>query len=263
MSKNKEFPNGLANNSGNVGKNIVFSSGGIGSGQLFFDDFDNETAKKINLPGVFVNRSLHHFYEIEDHQDFDKPIKGGIIDFLWEHANPMPKAIRAKWDGSRLVYGSELKSKIKDYFTKQRKLKFEVFADWLPNDDCYVSLDNEVTDKWGDPVAKIRIGNHPHDLKVGNYLIEKAKLILEAMGAKNIEGSASSSPPPNLVAGGCRFGDNPKTSVLDKNCKAHEVSNLYVSDGSFMPTAGSVTQTWTIYANSFRVADKIIAEIEK
>ena len=77
------------------------------------------------------------------------------------------------------------------------------------------------------------------------------------MGANNIRSSVSGAPPPNLQAGGCRFGDDPNTSVLDKNCKAHEVVNLYVTDGSFMPTGGSVTYSWTIYANAFRVAERI------
>ena len=59
------------------------------------------------------------------------------------------------------------------------------------------------------------------------------------------------------MAGGCRFGEDPKKSVLDVDCKIHDVPNVYVTDGSFMPTGGSVTYTWTIYANSFRIADKI------
>ena len=60
------------------------------------------------------------------------------------------------------------------------------------------------------------------------------------------------------VAGGCRFVSDPKSSVLDINCRAHDVENLYITDGSFMPTGGSVPYTWTIYANAFRVADKIL-----
>jgi len=77
------------------------------------------------------------------------------------------------------------------------------------------------------------------------------------MGADNIRSSVSGSPPTNLVAGGCRFGDDISSSVLNADCQAHDVENLYVTDGSFMPTGGSVPYTWTIYANSFRVADII------
>ena len=115
----------------------------------------------------------------------------------------------------------------------------------------FVTLDDKVTDKWGDAVAKVRIGSHAHDITVGEYLAEKGAQVLEKMGAKNISTSVSSYPPTNLMAGGCRFGNDPKTSVLNKYCRAHEVDNLYVTDGSFMPTGGSVPYTYTIYANAF------------
>jgi len=78
------------------------------------------------------------------------------------------------------------------------------------------------------------------------------------MGAKNIYSAISSVPTPNLIAGGCRFGNDPKTSVLNRYCQAHDVSNLFVADASFMPTGGSVAYTWTIYANALRVADYIV-----
>ena len=257
MSKNVEFPNGLANNNGQVGKNLIFSAGGIGSGYLYFKDFPEQEVNDLKTPGVFVNRGLHDFYEIEK-EDGSK-IKGGSVDFLFEHANPIGRSIRRKWnsDGD-LVYGSALKKRIYNYFTTLRRLKFEIFVDWQPNDNCFVSLDPEVKDKWGDPVARIRLGYLEHDLEAGKYIAKKCEEILEKVGAKNISSSISGGAPPNLQAGGCRFGDDPKSSVLDKNCKAHEVENLYISDGSFMPTGGSVTYTWTIYANAFRVADAII-----
>ena len=162
-----------------------------------------------------------------------------------------------------MVYGSTLKSKIKKYFLDQRKLNFEVFVDWLPTDNCFVTLDENIIDRWGDPVAKIRIDNHDHDIEVGNYLAKKAEDLMNEMGATDIKSNINGAPPTNLMAGGCRFGNNPQTSVLDKNCKAHEVKNLYVTDGSFMPTGGSVTYTWTIYANAFRVADAIIDRLSK
>ena len=102
----------------------------------------------------------------------------------------------------------------------------------------------------------------PYDIEVGNEIAKYAEKVLEEMGAREISSSISPYPPQNLQAGGCRFGDNAKASVLDKNCKAHELNNLYVSDGSFMPTGGSVPFTWTIYANSFRVADAIIKDLQ-
>ncbi len=262
MSKNKEFPNGLSNNNGQVGKNLIFSAGGTGSGQFYYKDLREQEVLELKVPGLFVNRSLHNWYEIND-PSFDGKTKGGTVDFLFEHANATSKAIRQKWDADgNLVFGPALKEKLKTYFTAQRRLIFEVFADWLPTDNCFVSLDPDITDKWGDPVARVRLGYHKHDLKVGIFLAKKAEALLQEMGAKNIKSHISGGAPPNLVVGGCRFGLDPKKSVLDPNCKSHEVDNLYITDGSFMPTGGSVTYTWTIYANSFRVAEVITKDLQ-
>ena len=261
LSKNKEFPNGLANNNSQVGKNLIFSAGGVGGGIIDYKDFTKEEASKLNMQGVFVNRSLHQFYELEKD---DKKIKGGIIDFLFEHANPIGKSIRNKWDkNDNLLYGEEYQKKLLHYFTKQRKLKFEIFIDWQPNENCFVSLDPNIKDKWGDAVARLRLEANSHDLEIGKELAKKGEALLKELGCHSVYSSISSFPPPNLQAGGCRFGTDPKTSVLDINCKAHEVENLFITDGSFMPTGGSVTYTWTIYANAFRVADIILAEIDK
>lgn len=255
MSKNPEFPNGLANNSGQVGKNIVFSAGGIGSGQFFYEDLSEKDAKELNRPGVFINRALQQWYIIDD-PELGR-IKGGTVDFISEHANAVTKAVNRKKRNGKLVFGQDLKMRLKSYFTEQRKFKFEIFVDWLPTDNCRVELDNKVTDKWGDPVAQVWIGHHEHDLKVGKYLAEKCERLFNELGMKNVDTNISGSVSPNLQAGGCRFGNDPVTSVLDKNCKAHEVDNLYITDGSFMPTGGSVTYTFTIYANAFRVAEHL------
>lgn len=261
MSKNEEFPNGLSNNNGQVGKNLIFSAGGTGSGQFYFNGLSDEKVEELKKPGVFVNRSIHRWYEIVSNE-FEGKVKGGTVDFLFEHANATSKSIRQKWDeNGNLLFGTALKEKLKTHFTKQRRLKFEVFADWLPTDDCFVSLDPEIKDKWGDPVARIRLGYHEHDIKIGEYLATRAEELLQEMGAKNINSHISGGAPPNLVVGGCRFGDDPKKSVLNKNCQSHEVENLFITDGSFIPTGGSVTYTWTIYANSFRVAEKIVEKL--
>jgi choline dehydrogenase-like flavoprotein len=261
MSKSKNFPNGLANNNGQVGRNLIFSGGGSGSGEFHKDKLSEEEWNTLQAFGVFVNRSFHQWYEI-DGEAFEKPVKGGTIDFLMEHNNGITRAVHQKWDDEgHLVYGSKLKEKLKHYFTEVRTLNFEVFVDWLPTNDCFIRLADDTKDKWGDPVAHIRLNGHPRDVEVGEVLAAKAEEVLEEMGAQNIYSNISDAPPPNLVAGGCRFGDNPETSVLDKNCKAHDVANLYITDGSWIPTGGSVTHTWTIYANSFRVAEKIITAL--
>ncbi len=262
LSKNKEFKNGLANNSGQVGKNLIFSAGGVGSGIIDYSDYSEEERIKLQQAGVFVNRTVHHFYEIEDHNG--KKQKGGTIDFLFEHANPIGKAIRNKWSPQgELIYGVKFQKRLYNYFNKQRKLKFEIFIDWQPNDNCFVTLDPKLTDKWGDSVASLRLQYNKHDITIGKMLAQQGEKILQSMGCKYIRSSIGTLPPPNLQAGGCRFGTDPKSSVLDPNCKAHEVENLYITDGSFMPTGGSVTYTWTIYANAFRIANHLLKKVLK
>jgi choline dehydrogenase-like flavoprotein len=260
-SKGKKFPQGLANNSGQVGKNLVFSGGGTGKGDFLFADLTTEKQAQLKQVGPFINRALQDWYQIDDKSfsgaNSQGKAKGGTIDFLF-YQNPIARAQGQQFnDESELVWGEQLQKNLKEEFTTYKTLRFEVFNDWLPTDDCFVSLDTEVTDKWGQAVANVRIGAHQHDMVVGEYLAEKGKKLLESMGAKNVTSSVSSYPPTNLMAGGCRFGHDPKTSVLNKYCQAHEVDNLYVTDGSFMPTGGSVPYTFTIYANAFRVAEHI------
>jgi choline dehydrogenase-like flavoprotein len=256
MSKGSKHPNGLGNNTGQVGINLIFSAGGIGRGEFHYKDFSEEKVEELKVRGPFVNRAIQDWYIIEN--DKLGRVKGGTIDFLHEHPNAIRKANRLKYgkDG-KLLWGNELKEKLKYHFNEVKRLYFEVFNDWLPNDNCFVELDSKHKDKWGLPVAKIRIGFHKHDLKIGNFLAEKGENVLKHLGAKDIYSNISGGPPANLMAGGCRFGNNPESSVLNPDCQAHDVENLYVTDGSFMPTGGSVTYTWSIYANAFRVADII------
>jgi len=260
-SSSQEFPDGLANSSGEVGKNLIFSAGGAGSGRFLFENLTKKRQTELMQVGLFFNRSLQNSY---DYDDGCRKYKGGTVDFLFEHQNVISRASREFYDDDgKIMWGEALAEKIHKRLTTSRVLNFEIFNDWLPTDNCNVSIDKNTKDKYGVPVGVINLNSHPHDLEVAEHLAEDAVEILEQMGAVEIEYSISSSPPPNLVAGGCRFGEDPRTSVLDKNCKAHDLKNLYVSDASFMPTGGSVPYTWTIYANSFRVADAIKAELEK
>lgn len=248
-SSSAEFPNGLANNSGQVGKNLLFSGGGIVTGD--FEAGSNISSKELMTEGLFVNRV------VKDSYFFDGKAKGGILEVLFEHANPIRKANSVKYNGDKLVWGERLYDRVYDKLNKYKTLNIEIFNDWLPNDDCFVSVDKEHKDRFGSKVAKIRIGSHPQNEKVGNKLAITAEKILQQMGATDISVGISPYPPQNLQAGGCRFGDDPTKSVLNKFCQSHEVSNLFVTDGSFIPTGGSVPYTFTIYANSFRVAEYI------
>lgn len=259
-SKSKEYPEGLANSSGELGKNLIFSAGGSGSGRFVFENLSKEQQEELMEVGLFFNRSLQDWYE---YKESTKIYKGGTIDFLFEHQNIVSRVNREIYDNEgKMLWGEALAKRVEKRIKESRVLSFEVFNDWLPTDNCFVSVDESVKDKYGVPVGVINLYSHPQDREVGEYLAQKGVKLLQEMGAVEIEYSISSSPPPNLVAGGCRFGEDAQTSVLNKECRAHDVSNLYVTDASFMPTGGSVPYTWTIYANAFRVAEIIKKELE-
>ncbi len=260
-SSNSFYPKGLANSSAEVGKNLIFSAGGSGQGELHKDTLKDIKFEELMQTGLFVNRSILDWYFV-DHW-WDGKFKGGLVEFMFEHQNIISRAVKSIKKDGKLVWGTELEERLEDRFTKQKSLRFEIFNDWLPTDNSFVTLDTTHKDRYGMPVGKLRIEAHPQDLKVGKYIAKKCEKVLKEMGAKNIYSSISSLPPQNLIAGGCRFGDNPKTSVLNRYCQSHDISNLFVADASFMPTGGSVPYTWTIYANAFRVADFIVKELGK
>lgn len=259
-SANKHHPKGLGNSSGELGKNLIFSGGGSGQGELHKHTLKQIKFEDLMATGLFINRSILDWYFV-DHWWYGK-FKGGSVEFMFEHQNIISRARKNVYKEGKLVWGKALGDQLVDRFTTQKNIRFEVFNDWLPNDDCFVSLDPVHKDMFGMPVGKLRIKGHPQDVKVGKYIAKKCEKILEEMGATNVYSSISSAPPQNLIAGGCRFGDDPKTSVLNKYCRSHDVHNLYVADASFMPTGGSVAYTWTIYANAFRVADQIVKELK-
>lgn len=261
-SKSKKYPDGIGNQHQQIGKNLHCCAGGTGHGIFDLTKFTPEQANQLKVRGPFFNRALQDWYFIDDKTVFNKRIKGGTIDFVFDPPSPTADANSLKWDDNdNLLWGSAYKKRLKSHFTQSRDFKFEVFCDWLPTDDCYVSLDDSETDRWGSAVAKVKVGFHPHDLKVAQYIVDKGVEVMKKMGATEYYGNAFTSPTSNLIAGGLRFGHDPKTSALDANCRVHGTNNLFVTDGSFMPNGGSITPTWTIYANSFRVADKILEQL--
>lgn len=255
LSEGPKYPRGLANGSGWVGRNLLFAGGGAGSGRFSFAKFGEQLRHN-----TFINRSLQDWYVIQD-PSFGPSQKGGTISFSFEHPAPIARATPLLQKNHKLVWGSALKRALETRFQEARLIKIEAFCDWLPHDNCRVILDNHVKDKWGLPVARIKVAFHPQNLQVGWYLANRGAQVLKHMGASDVLAFAIGSPPTNLVGGTCRFSLNPKTSVLDPDCRAHEVPNLFVTDGSFMPTGGSAPYTWTIYANAFRVAERIQAQL--
>jgi choline dehydrogenase-like flavoprotein len=256
MSVGPRHPKGLANGSGQVGRNLIFAGGGSGSGRLSYE----KLGEPLRVQGPFVNRAFQDWYEIDD-PGFGPRQKGGTLDLVEVHPAPIARATPLLEEDGRLVWGKVLKRKLESYFRFGKGVKIEAFCDWLPHDDCRVTLEPVVRDRWGLPVARVRVDFHPRNLKVGWYLADKGAEVLKKLGAEEVIAYAVGNPPTNLQAGGCRFGRDSATSVLDPDCRAHECENLFVTDGSFMPTGGSVPHTWTIYANAFRAADRMVDQL--
>lgn len=244
----------LANSSGELGKNFLF--GGIGGLAYAKVTKDFMPLQDLMIRGLFINRTIKDFYFLDDGKS-----KGGVLDFLFSNQNPIYRAhFQAFDDDFNPIYGKDLQKRLKFEFLEQKQLNIEVFNDFLPHDNCFVTVDKNHKDIFKMPVAKIRVSTHKKTYEVAKRLTLKAVDILKGIGIdKRYIGAKIQPfhPPKNLQAGGCRFGDDPKKSVLNRFCQSFDHQNLFVTDGSFMPTGGSVPFTWTIYANSFRVAEYI------
>jgi choline dehydrogenase-like flavoprotein len=251
LSTSSRFPSGLGNGSGLVGKHLVFSGTGIARGRFFHPR--GEPIQRF----PFVQRALQDYYWLD--QPVDGVRKAGTILFDWEHPNPINTAERLAREHGQLIWGKRLKDSLRRNAAGARTLRFEVFSEFLPTAGTYVDLDPDVRDRWGVPVARITEGRHPLDHKATRFLVERGMEVLRGLAPDEAHIDVAGGVTRFLQGGTCRFGDDPATSVLDPTCRLHEVSNLYVTDGSFLPNAGSVPVTLTILANSFRVADGIAA----
>ncbi len=258
LSRSSRFPSGLANGSGLVGKNLVFS--GETKGEAMFKRKGRENEPWLSDPLPFVQRSLQDFYLL------DHPVggvrKAGTIIFAVAHPNPILTAERIAGSGSSTRWGSRLKQALRDEARGARTLTFETFAEFLPTAGTYVDLDPDVKDKWGQPVARITLDRHPLDAAANRLLATRGKEIFDAMGPDTSRITQDDGQDMVLQGGTCRFGKDPSTSVLDLECRAHDVPNLYVSDSSFLPTLGGVPPTLTILANAFRVGERLAARFK-
>jgi choline dehydrogenase-like flavoprotein len=258
-SRSARFPKGLANGQGLVGKNLLFSS--FGQSRATFRVSTQKAAMPwLESPLPFVNRSLQDFYLMPDRRFGFR--KGGTLGFLWAHPNPIFAAVGLARKGEKGVFGAALKDRLRAY-RDSRILEFELYGEFLANPQTEVTVDDQVKDRYGLPVAAITVQRHPVDLVMSKFLVERGEEVLTSLGPERLDRVGTAGQTTILQGGTCRFGRDPRTSVLDPDCRSHEVKNLYVSDGSFLPTSGGVPITLTIVANAFRVADRMVARLKR
>ena len=243
MSKSNRFPQGLANSSGMVGKNLMFDNGTTVN--ALFEHPLNE------FKSVQVTRVLHDFYDSDRKRGF---YGGGGIDARFSET-PVQFGLRGFPDSPR--WGSEWKKNIAHDFPRTMSLFSHITC--LPMESNNVTLDPELKDEWGLPALRITFKNHPDDLKTMEFILARQKDIMEAAGAAKIYPHPVREVTNSVhLMGTCRMGNDPKRSVVDRYNRAHDVPNLFVVDGSSMVTSGRQQPTATIQALGYWAADHMI-----
>ena len=246
LSKSAQFPNGLANSSGLVGKYLMPNSGAIAFGT--FDEPLND------YKGFAVSRIFHDFYEM----DLQKTglYGGGGLDARFD-LTPITFALGALPPGTP-KWGSDFKKGLHQNFT--RTMEIFCHATSLAVETNSFSLDPEVKDAWGLPALRMTFRDHPNDLKLAEWMKDRAMEILDAAGARTKWcGPIQEQQFAVHLLGTCRMGNDPKTSVVNADHRTHDVKNLFLCDGSSLVTSGRGQPTMTIQALAFRAADRITA----
>jgi choline dehydrogenase-like flavoprotein len=130
-----------------------------------------------------------------------------------------------------------------------------------------------VKDAQGLPVARITHRQHPNDIAMNDWFAARILELAQACepvsawrirlpGLTEIDANTAMRGSAH-VHGTCRMGADPSRSVLDRHCRAHDVKNLWVVDGSCFPTAGGYNPTLTLLANAYRVAEHFVAEAKR
>jgi choline dehydrogenase-like flavoprotein len=243
MSATSAFPNGLANSSGQVGRNIMFNSSALRDGM-----FEHE----INgWKGAVVGCVVWDTFEMPRSLGL---YGGGGFDFRCGYT---PLAGGATWPGEP-TWGSAWKKRARDYFTKRLSVYGHMTS--LPTPNNRMDLDPAAKDAWGLPAPRLTFTGHPNDAKLGEWFGKRGEELLSAAGAFSIAGdyNGPDGGGPHLL-GTCRMGADPRTSVVNADHRAHDVPNLFVVDGSNFVTSGRGQPTMTIQALAFRAADRITA----
>jgi len=259
LSRSKHFPNGLANSSGLVGRNLGFCT--LARVEADFPlQAKAPWAATLHNPLPWLGVSVQDFYELP--KEAGAP-KGGTLRFDFIHPGLISRAERVARSKEPPLYGKALKDALRRHFREVRTAETEIFGQFLPVEGTYVDLDPQVRDRFGLPVARITLQHHPLNVAAIRFLAKKAQEVFDALGAVDVRVPIPLGSLRVAQHGTCRFGKDPKDSVLDPSCRAHDVPNLYVVDGSFMPTTGGVPTTLTIQANALRVASIIVDRMRR
>ncbi|MBY0493281.1 MAG: GMC family oxidoreductase [Cyanobacteria bacterium] len=255
MSRSPQFPDGLANRNGLVGRYLQFHGVSNGKARFKADQFE---ASNLDASLSLLGISVSDYYLLSSGE---APLpKGGILRFDLVPKQPVAvgRNLSRRRTGGTL-WGSALKKRLVEHLFETREAEFEVFQDFIPTESTRVELDAAVTDRWGLPAAHIHLEESPHHRAAGQYVVDRGLEMLIAAGADDARVTRLGAVSSVMVHGTCRAGHDRRTSVLNQFCQTHDVPNLLVVDGGFMPTSGGAPSTLTIIANALRVADHMIS----
>ncbi len=241
-TKHRLFPDGLGNRYDQVGRNLQGHSYSGATGLFEIDTFDDVG------PGACI--------AICDYNHGNPGLAGGAMlanEFIrlpYQFLGQVPPWV-ARW-------GLEHKEFVRSAY--RRTIAVQGPVQEMPLSDARVQVDPKVKDYWGIPVARLSGGRHPHTIEIGRFIAGKAEEWLKAAGAiqtwTRVPGRSLSGGQHQ--AGTCRMGNDPKTSVVNRNCQLHDVDNVYVIDAGVHVTNGGFNPVLTILANAHRASESLL-----
>jgi choline dehydrogenase-like flavoprotein len=248
-SKSSHFPDGLANSSGELGRNLMDHTMGWGAEGRIPGNEDRVIWGRRN-PGIYVPR----FRNVKSkHPDFLRGygFQGSGFRERWEQGLDTPG------------FGADFKHSLRKW--GPWRFSFYGFGECLPSRGNYVELDPEVRDRWGIPALRIHMKWGDNERALLKDMAVTAAEMLEAAGATEIELTQQDNPPGLTIheMGTARMGRDPKTSVLNAFNQAHDVPNLFVTDGAAMTSSSCVNPSITYMMLTARACDYAVKEMEQ
>lgn len=235
-SANSQFPDGLANSSGWVGKSIM-----VHSSQDVYAKFDEEIRLYKGTP---VLATTQDFYRTDSKNNF---ARGYTLHSHGARPVEFSKAISQSEGGP--VWGERLREALLNYNYYGR---ITLVGEVLPSPMNRVTLVDE-KDEYGLPRAKVTFSYGDNDQKLIDHAVGNMSTILEAAGGK-VEYVV---PDTAHMMGGCRMGNDPKSSVVNSFGQAHDIPNLFICDASIFVTSGAGNPTNTVMSLALRTAEYI------
>lgn len=231
------YENGLANSSGTVGRYLMAQIGNVVLGRF------EEPVRMYKAPPAHA--LTEEFYETDPKRDFAR-------GFAIQTVGPLPIAFAKQMMAARGNWGWGMRRIMMDY---NHWSSFGLLGEILPWADNRVTLAEE-KDQFGLRVAHVNFDLYDNDIKLRDFGKNKTEEVMRAAGAREIVQEARYA---HLV-GAARMGNDPATSVVDGFGRSHDIANLFVCDGSIMPTQGSANPGLTIQALAARTADYLISQ---